>query len=287
MTIQQICQLYSTKLLPIYGERETQALTYLALAHILQKTKLQILMDKQQLLTPLQVQQLEQMLEELEGQKPIQYLTKVAHFYGMELKVTPAVLIPRPETEELVEWIITSSSSSKNKPYKILDIGTGSGCIPLALKKENGANQIFAIDVSPKALQIAQENAEQQQLAITFKQVDILDRKQWQFIEQVDIIVSNPPYITVAEQKKMADNVVAHEPHLALFVPNDNPLLFYEVIADFALEKLNKNGQLFFEVHEDFALDTQQLLQQKGFVNCQLRKDINGKYRMLNGELSS
>lgn len=208
--------------------------------------------------------------------EPIQYILGMADFYGLKFKVSPAVLIPRQETEELVHLI-----KGHLKPgSKILDIGTGSGCIPITLKKEVSEAEVFGLDVSETALSIAKENAQLNRVAVDFIQADILDKTSWDSLLRFDIIVSNPPYIPRSEEQLMPEWVLEYEPHLALFVEHQNPLLFYEAIADFARRHLLENGLLFFETNEFNAKEVKVALEQKGF-EVEIHQDIHNKDRMV------
>jgi release factor glutamine methyltransferase len=214
--------------------------------------------------------------------EPIQYITGFAWFYGLKFKVNPNVLIPRPETEELVEWVLQTVGKRQN--VRILDIGTGSGCIPVTLKIKNPSIEMSAVDVSEGALITASRNAYRQNADVTFQRLDILDEKMWSEMGQFDIIVSNPPYIPTKEKALMERNVLAFEPELALFVENDNALIFYERIAEFAQKRLNTEGvihSLFFECNQYNALEVVDLLKQKGFKDVELRKDMSGNDRMI------
>jgi release factor glutamine methyltransferase len=214
---------------------------------------------------------LKQIIAELETNKPIQYIIGEADFYGLKFKVNEHTLIPRLETEELLQWVLEHEFTSA------LDIGTGSGCIPIALKK-NKNTEITAIDVSESALWVAKENAKINDVKINFLLQDILNTTS---LPKVDVIISNPPYVLVKEKEFMLDNVLYNEPHLALFVPNNNPLLFYKKIAELAFTSLSKNGLLFFEINERFGKQTVDILNAIGFVDIELKKDINEKDRMI------
>ena len=214
--------------------------------------------------------------------EPIQYILGKAWFYDMELTINNSVLIPRPETEELVDWII---QDWKGKEVSMLDIGSGSGCIPFSLVNNIPTAHIEAIDVSEEALQLSQLICCELRLNVQFKCVDILDEKQWSQLSNFDVIVSNPPYIPLNEKEKMNANVLAHEPHLALFVDDEDPLLFYRKIASFALKHLNPEGALYFECNEFNALDLKDLMQSLGFINIVIQKDLQGKNRMLKATL--
>ncbi len=232
-------------------------------------------------------------ISELKTEKPIQYITGEAWFYGYRFEVNEYTLIPRPETEELVEWIIESQKSKvksqksktenltiqqSNNP-SILDIGTGSGCIPISLKKEIPNALVAAIDVSEKALEMARKNAVDNEVEVNFILQNILESES--LIEKYDIIVSNPPYVRNLEKQEIKKNVLAYEPHLALFVEDTDALLFYRKIAQLALSGLAPNGKLFFEINQYLGKETIELLENLGFKNIELRKDFVGNDRMI------
>ena len=226
-----------------------------------------------------QLQQLTQISKSLKDGEPVQYALGQASFYGLNLLVDPSVLIPRQETEELVHWIL--SDHPERASLRILDIGSGSGCIPLALKANWSAATVTAFDVSTAALAIARNNAERLGLPIEFRKIDILNEEDWQKVNQFDVIVSNPPYIPASEKALMPDHVLHYEPSLALFVEDDDPLIFYQKIAKLALQKLSPKGQLYYETNEFNAQQVVELLQKEGFLNIELRKDMQGKDRMI------
>ena len=214
--------------------------------------------------------------------EPIQYITGFAWFYGLKFKVNSTVLIPRPETEELVEWVLQTVGKRKN--VRVLDIGTGSGCIPVTLKIKNPSLDVFAIDISEGALITASRNAFKHNADVEFKRLDILERGNWAELGQFDIIISNPPYIPHVEKALMERNVLAFEPELALFVEDDNALIFYERIAEFAKKHVYTEGSLsslFFECNQYNALEVIELLEQKGFKHVELKKDMSGNDRMI------
>lgn len=220
--------------------------------------------------------------------EPVQYVVGFAWFYGFKFKVNNSVLIPRPETEELVEWVL-ETAKQRQKAYKkvsVLDIGTGSACIPVTLKVKNPQLEVSAIDVSESALITGSRNAYRHGAEVDFKKMDILETDLWSELSNFDMIVSNPPYIPYAEKDLMETNVLDYEPHLALFVDDDNALIFYEKIADFALTHLNTEGVLFFETNAFNAAQVVETLKSKGFKNVELRKDMSGKDRMVKGEFS-
>ena len=217
--------------------------------------------------------------------EPWQHVTGFADFYGLKFQVSPDVLVPRPETEELVALILENVKPKQ----RVLDIGTGSGCIPITLKKKHEHLEVFSLDVSVAALEIAQKNAVLNKVKINWRQANILEQSEWRRVgaEQLekgfDIIVSNPPYVLESDKSEMHRNVLEFDPELALFVADETPLLFYNAIADFALQYLKPNGQLYFEIHQDFGQQTVELLKQKGFTNVILEKDLFGNDRMVIG----
>ncbi|CAM1340586.1 peptide chain release factor N(5)-glutamine methyltransferase [Tenacibaculum aestuarii] len=222
-------------------------------------------------------------LTRLQKEEPIQYILGKTEFYGCPFKVNENTLIPRPETEELVEWILNEVKElgleNNKQQLSILDIGTGTGCIPISLKKELPAAKVSAIDVSEEALEIAKENASLNKVEITFILQDILQTES--LPKQYDVIVSNPPYVRELEKVEIKNNVLENEPHLALFVDDDNPLIFYKKIADLAIKSLTKNGLLFFEINQYLGSETIEMLKRKGFTKVELRKDLFGNNRMI------
>lgn len=225
-------------------------------------------------------------LERLKNQEPIQYILGKTEFFGLPFLVDKNTLIPRPETEELVAWIIDDvkilNKKSSNK-ISLLDIGTGSGCIPISIAKNIDFDTISAIDISKKALEVAIKNAEINQVSISFFEMDILKTNSLNSVSniQFDVIVSNPPYVRELEKSAMNKNVLENEPHQALFVSDENPLIFYEKIADLALQHLSENGLLFLEINQYLGNQTVEMLTKKGFKNIELRKDIFGNDRMI------
>jgi release factor glutamine methyltransferase len=212
-----------------------------------------------------------QIITDLKTKKPLQYILGETVFYGFKLKVNKYSLIPRPETEELVDWILKEDFSTA------IDLGTGSGCIAIALAKYSDKN-ISAIDISDKALEVAKENAILNKVEVHFSQQDIFKIEK---LPKVDLIVSNPPYVLNSEKLKMKQNILDYEPHIALFVPDENPLVFYKKIANLASESLTVGGKLFFEINEQFSSTLIEFLSLNGFVDIKLKKDINDKYRMI------
>ena len=221
-------------------------------------------------------------LADLKKEIPIQYIIGETEFYGLQLKVSKDTLIPRPETEELVDWIL---KEEKNKEINIIDIGTGSGCIAISLAKNMTNAKVTAIDISKQALIIAKQNAMINNVDINFIEGNILDDKDHSKIlsktPEFDIIVSNPPYVRELEKQEMSNNVLENEPHLALFVKDNDPLIFYDRIADFGLIHLSENGKLYFEINQYLSTDLVKLLENKGYRTIELKKDSYDNYRMI------
>lgn len=234
-------------------------------------------------LTDAQIEQLDFYSEQLLSGRPIQYVLGEAWFYGYSFQVNEHVLIPRPETEELVEWIYSDLEAEKRIGFNgsLLDVGTGSGCIPITLKKILPTWSIHTVDVSKEALQLAQKNAAFLQAEVEFHHQDFLDASLWMNLPQVDVLVSNPPYIPMQEKEKLAPHVVEFEPALALFVPDDDALVFYRALAQFAGTQLKEGGAVYVEMHEDLSAQTLDCFTQAGFSRCELKKDLQGKTRML------
>ncbi|NJX14981.1 peptide chain release factor N(5)-glutamine methyltransferase [Tamlana crocina] len=221
-------------------------------------------------------------LGELKKERPLQYITGETEFFGMTFKVDDGVLIPRPETEELVEWVLRKAKP--NTVIDILDVGTGSGCIAISLAKHLPQAKVFAIDVSPEALSMAKKNAQLNGVNVYFEEANILTLKRLSEEIKFDIIVSNPPYVREKEKQFMKPNVLDNEPHLALFVKDDEPLLFYKAITNFAINNLKDNGLLFFEINEFLGNAMIDLLRNKNFENIELKQDIFKKDRMIKAE---
>lgn len=222
-----------------------------------------------------QINRLQTALERLKKSEPIQYVLGKTEFFGIEFKVDKNVLIPRPETEELVQWIIEENQHDK---LKVLDIGTGSGCIAVSLAKNMPEAEVYAVDISEKALEVARENAMANKVEVDFKLMDILNPDKWE--GSLDVIVSNPPYVRLLEKEQMAPNVLEYEPHTALFVADEDALLFYRKILEFGLDNLSKNGSIYFEINEFLAEDLKQLFLNYNLKDFTLKKDIFGKFRM-------
>ena len=275
--MQAVIQHIEKELQGLYPKTEIQAFVRLIIEHIYGFDYTQLLLHKNGKSGDNEIAEIKLLVERLKKFEPIQYILGETEFYGLKLKVNPSVLIPRPETEELVNWILNSEII---KSPNIIDIGTGSGCIALALKNKLPEAKVTAVDISAKALQTAEKNAIGNNLDISFIKADIFD---WEILkwETFDVIVSNPPYVREMEKAKMNPNVLNYEPSSALFVTDTNPLVFYDAIAGFAKKYLKKNGLLFFEINEALTSDIESLLRETGFNNIEIRKDINGKSRMV------
>lgn len=218
-------------------------------------------------------------LRELIAHKPIQYVTGMAYFYGLELAVNPSVLIPRPETEELVKWV--ADDHKEKSGLRVLDIGTGSGCIILALGKLLQQPHLTAVDISENAIRTALGNANKSGISVDFKKINILDESEWNELGIYDLIISNPPYVRESEKSLMQANVLDYEPPEALFVPDNDPLLFYRAIARFSRLKLSQNGKLYLEINVNIGEKTIFLLKNEGFTEITLKRDMQDKDRMI------
>ncbi|WP_439697826.1 peptide chain release factor N(5)-glutamine methyltransferase [Mucilaginibacter sp. AW1-7] len=315
ITIKDVFEDYK-QLNKVYDANEVESLTLLTISQVTNLTKASVKAFPERELNEEQAQKLKNIAAELITGKPIQYILGVTEFYGLPFKVNPSVLIPRPETEELVEWVLavcsgrlavgssqwavgSGQSAIDNRQFagSILDIGTGSGCIAISLKKNLPQAQVSAIDISEGALQTAKENADLNDVSVQFIHADILDAATLHhspltihysllsthnsLLTPHQIIVSNPPYVTLDDKKQMHTNVTDFEPHTALFVPQDDPLLFYRAIADFASGNLTAGGYLFFEINESLGNETVALLRDKHFTDIELRQDMSGRDRMI------
>ena len=278
MTVQKLYRHFLTALKDIYSDNEAAKICDIIFEWAAGLTKPDILINPNKQLNNSTIQQFNNALEKLLLHTPVQYITGEAWFYKLKLKVSPAVLIPRPETEELVLEILNHLQG--NTQSTVLDAGTGSGCIAIAIKKNAPQTTVSAIDISNEALQIAKENAARQEVAVSFLQINFLEEDSWKTLPFYDVIVSNPPYIPDNEKYLMDKNVTAHEPHTALFVPAESPLIFYEKIALFGKTHLNKNGKIFMETHEKFAESVARLFDETGYQS-EIKKDMFGKDRMV------
>ena len=296
MTLAELLSVFKEKLQHLYEEDEVRELFSISVNAVLNYSKSDVIFKKDETISSDILLKFNKILDDLTDGKPIQYIFGKAHFYGLTFQVNPSVLIPRPETEELVDWIIAEIKNEqfislgdivgyrKSEIKNVLDIGTGSGCIAISLKKNLPTANVNAVDISDDALETAKKNAMLNEVPINFIQDDILNSK-LSFDERTfDVIVSNPPYVKEDERKAMHSNVLAHEPHVALFVTNEKPLIFYDVIADYALKYLKKGGFLFFEINEYLGSQMIEMLEHKNFTAIQLKKDMQGKDRMLRAQ---
>ena len=282
MTIAELQKEYWEKLNPVYGEREAKAVTRWVLEKVLALNPTKLSLERFRLLTVEQQKELHKILERLAASEPVQYVLGEADFMGMKFSVNANVLIPRPETEELVYWIMEDiGQRSSNTSLRILDIGTGSGCIPIALARQFPLAQIEGMDISRGALDTAEANNRLHQTAVQFRELDILTGSLP--AATYDIIISNPPYITESEKSSLAPNVVGFEPHQALFAPG-NGLVFYETIAHQALPSLTPGGKLYVEINATKGGAVAELLVRAGFNQVTLRKDISGNDRMIRAD---
>ena len=288
-TVKDVLATFRKELSALYDAKEIDSLCMIVLADITGTSSAKIKAFPELEIPAEQAEKINKVLIRLKTGEPVQYILGHTEFYGLPLKVNPSVLIPRPETEELVDWTISSWLSSVGnlqQPYHILDIGTGSGCIAISLKKNLTDAQVAAIDISTDALKTAKENAELNNARINFIQADILNPTNSPLTTHYSLIISNPPYVTLEEKKQMHTNVTDFEPHTALFVPENDPLIFYKAIAGFAAEYLQKNGLLFFEINESYGEQIVELLNNKSFINIELRKDMNDRLRMIKAQAS-
>jgi release factor glutamine methyltransferase len=266
----------------IQDEREIESFFFILTEYLHNLKRVDVALNPDFELSEEAIEKWNAILAELQQEKPIQYITGEAWFYGLRFEVNENTLIPRPETEELVEWILNSPITHHPSPITILDIGTGSGCIPISLKVNLLQANVSAIDISEKALEVAKRNAAINKVDINFIQANILEVEDlFQFPSPINIIVSNPPYVRVLEKQEIKKNVLDYEPHLALFVEDNDALLFYRKIAQLALKNLAPNGLLFFEINQYLGKETVELLENLGFKNIELRKDIYGNDRMI------
>jgi len=262
----------------LYPETEIKSFVNLLISKISGLSVTGIIVNKNTIFSVEQHEILNSFIEKLKLFTPIQYILGETMFMDSIFEVNEAVLIPRPETEELVEWIIESGCSTADG-LKILDIGTGSGCIAVSLQKHLPGASVTAFDISRDALEVARRNAMTNGVTVDFRQFDVLSDETYN--SNFNLIVSNPPYITEPEKKDILPNVLNFEPHIALFVPENDPLLFYRKIIQFSCNYLTQGGQLYFEIHRDRGQEITELLKKSGFTEIELRKDISGNDRMM------
>ncbi len=282
------------QLTKIYDESEAEGIASLAIEYLTGFSKTTRVSNKQTELSSEQTTKLDDILKRLLTSEPVQYIMNKAWFYGMELYVDKNVLIPRPETEELVQWIVDDVKTSGKDVFirkpaeadettqlKILDVGTGSGCIALALKKAMPKAEVWGCDVSEEALNVARRNGSALDIRVDLQGLNFLDETEQKQLPTVDIIVSNPPYIPEKDKRQMHPNILEHEPSVALFVPDNDALIFYRTLARFGKERLYDGGSIYLEIHESLGINVVQLFEETGYENVQLKKDMQGKDRMV------
>jgi release factor glutamine methyltransferase len=282
MLLKEIKKVFHTELDAIYGKEEVSSFFYLLIEHYLGLERFILAVQPELIITKEEESPLFAALSKLKLQVPIQYIIGKANFMDLDFVVNKNVLIPRPETEELVRWILDDFSTAQSD-LKILDIGTGSGCIAISLAKNLPNAKVYALDVSQEALAVAKETAELNGVEIYFVNADILEVNDLD--DKFDIIVSNPPYVRMLEKQEMKNNVLDNEPELALFVADDNPLIFYKKITELAAKNLIDKGVLYFEINQYLGKETQSLLEATNFSEIELRKDFFGNDRMLKGKI--
>lgn len=300
MLLKEYRSTFLEELSALYDEKEIESFFYIVLESFHKKKRIDLALNPAMEMDAIELLRWESILSDLKKQKPIQYILGETEFYGLPFLVNENTLIPRPETEELVEWIISDNDelrqpqSVKSSKLNVLDIGTGSGCIAISLAKNLPNAQVSAIDVSEKALATANKNAEINKVNVNFINVDILNvtdlselpSSSFHLPTPIDIIVSNPPYVRNLEKEEIKPNVLEFEPHIALFVEDNDALLFYRKIAELAQKNLSKNGKLYFEINQYLGKETVELLENLGFTTIELRKDIYGNDRMISASYS-
>ncbi|RAK20215.1 release factor glutamine methyltransferase [Flavobacterium aquaticum] len=289
MVIKELKTHFFDTLKNIQDEQEIESFFFILTEYLHNLKRVDLVLNPNFELSEEEVEKWNTILTDLQQEKPIQYITGETWFYGLRFEVNENTLIPRPETEELVEWILNSPNIHHPSPINILDIGTGSGCIPISLKANLSQANVSAIDVSEKALEVAKRNAELNKVEINFIEANILEVEDLSQLpspiihhpSSYNIIVSNPPYVRNLEKQEIKKNVLDYEPHLALFIEDTDALLFYRKIAQLALKNLTPNGLLFFEINQYLGKETVELLENMGFKNIELKKDIYGNDRMI------
>lgn len=279
MTIEEANRWMIASLTELYDEREATSISSLVMEELTQMPKYQRVSHRKDPMTKAQENRYHQFHSQLMGHRPVQYVLGKAWFGSTAFCVNENVLIPRPETEELVDWLLQEYQFT-GVEKTVLDIGTGSGCIPVTIKKKRPDFIVYALDISKEALEIAATNARLNETKITFNLCDIRDNLQWNIIPSVDIIISNPPYIPEKQKQVLEKHIRDFEPSVALFVPDADPIIFYKLIGNFALQKLTPGGRLFLEIHHDFAKAITDWYEKNGFL-LELRKDFFGNNRMI------
>ena len=282
MILKEFKLFFNEALSAIYPKTEIDSFFFILMEEKLKLQRIDTVLNSDLLITNKNLIDLKNIVKRLQKEEPIQYIIGNTEFYGLPFLVDKNTLIPRTETEELVAWVLDEIkvlTNNKITELSILDIGTGTGCIPISLAKNLTSLNISAIDISPEALLIARQNAILNKVTIEFIELDILNAES--LPQEYDVIISNPPYVRELEKEEIKNNVLENEPHLALFVADENPLIFYNKIADLAKQQLSKNGMLFFEINQYLGKETVNMLVKKGFKNIQLKKDLFGNDRMI------
>ncbi|MEP7375063.1 MAG: peptide chain release factor N(5)-glutamine methyltransferase [Chitinophagaceae bacterium] len=279
MTVQEVNRYITNQLTAIYDEAEASNISDWVIENLTGIKRTDRIVNKNHSINQEQAKQIENCIIRLLTHEPVQYVLNEAWFCGLKFYVDKNVLIPRPETEELVEWIISGCKFPIDK-LSILDIGSGSGCIPIALKRRLGKATVWSCDISPGALQVAKRNAATLGVDVNFIELDFLNKEQRDSLPSFDVIVSNPPYIPSKDKREMRLNVLDHEPETALFVPDNDALVFYKAIADFGKKHLTKNGIIYVEINESLGEETVSVFHLAGY-NAEIKKDIQGKDRMI------
>ena len=282
MILKEFKLFFNEALSAIYPKTEIDSFFFILMEEKLKLQRIDTVLNSDLLITNKNLIDLKNIVKRLQKEEPIQYIIGNTEFYGLPFLVDKNTLIPRTETEELVAWVLDEIkvlTNNKITELSILDIGTGTGCIPISLAKNLTSLNISAIDISPEALIIAKQNAILNKVTIEFIELDILNAES--LPQEYDVIISNPPYVRELEKEEIKNNVLENEPHLALFVADENPLIFYNKIADLAKQQLSINGMLFFEINQYLGQKTLNMLVNKGFKNIQLKKDLFGNDRMI------
>lgn len=286
MLLREIKNIYHSELDAIYGKEEVNSFFYLLIEHYFDLERFILAIQPELVIDKEQETIIFQALSELKLEKPIQHIIGTTHFMDLDFKVNEHVLIPRPETEELVRWILDDHKNIA-KILTILDMGTGSGCIPISLDENLTDAKVFGLDISTDALKVAEENNALLNSDVKFCEADILsldaETSTKELDQKFDIIISNPPYVRELEKAEMQNNVIDYEPGLALFVPDEDPLKFYRAVVNFAADHLNENGYLYLEINQYLGEETKQLLKESNFKTIELRKDMFGNDRMIKG----
>lgn len=290
MTFRDAELIFIDHLTSVYDKQEALSINWLCISFLCKINRTQYLNLKYQEIPLAQHDKLFEILDELKTGTPVQYILGETEFYGLNFNVNPAVLIPRPETEELVDWILSDQKTSQttSEDLKIIDIGTGSACIAISLKKNLPLADVYGLDISSEALKTARGNAIKNQTKLSFIEDSILNPIKEELIKaKFSLIISNPPYVTNTEKSDMKSNVLDYEPHLALFVSDNDALVFYRAIANYAIQHLEDKGFLYLEINENLGAATLELLKENGFIHIELRQDLRGKDRMIKAQLAN